>query len=146
MPGHATQWHMPLIMKILAKHFPGQRPKAADGRPKYSCAHLAATCIKFKVFTAMFPLHFAQKLYFARAVWTQQQQFTAFTGDRRQAQTLLRLLVLYEMYCVFQLSFFTFWFGFVWLSQWQLQMLHLLHSVQLTRLLCCFLSLASSLL
>lgn len=108
MPRHVTQWHMPLIMKILAKHFPGQRPKAADGwpytakdMPKYPCAHLPATCIKFKVFTAMLPLHFAQKLYFVRRI------------HGRQTQTLLHLLTLYGMYWALQLGL-VLRFSFVW--------------------------------
>lgn len=56
---HGHSMHMPLIMKILAKHF-------SDGQvSKYPWAYSGrrATCIKFKVFTAIFSLHFTEIVF-----------------------------------------------------------------------------------
>lgn len=115
----ATPMHMPLIMKILAKH---SLPTDMDPRILEESTLPSATCIKFKVFTAIFSLHFTKIVFRLFAILGSFVTFASlqqFSRNRRQAwshstththtRTLAHTYCAICIVCVFELR--RVWFG-----------------------------------
>lgn len=136
--------HMPLIMKILAKH---SLPTDMDPRILEESTLPSATCIKFKVFTAIFSLHFTKIVFRLFAILGSFVPFASlqqFSRNRRQAWShssththkhahLLTPIVPYVL-CVF-LSCVEFGLAASWTLHLLLQLLWLPHLLLLWCLL-----------
>lgn len=116
--------HMPLIMKILVETLFRQRTLLSILERTFP-----ATCIKFKVFTAIFSLHFTEivfrsfscsfscsfsfsfALYTANTIHKSRRQPHSHKDSHTHTQqsSCIHSYLLYEMYCVFELCFV--WFG-----------------------------------